>query len=479
MAENVVTTQMTQALLSTMDVVAPDKQKKLFRKYGNQAYEHFFMLRTMGFKLKATNRTYSHWEDRHILETITVDGNTSASATDGAAVVIPVADPFDADGNYYPRVNDELLFEGPLGDVQGIIIGIDPDPANPSFELTVTVVPASATKRIPALTDGQEIMFMGNTHSQGGGQPEGRQSKVQEFSNTLKIIKETKGAEGSALNDETWFDLYQMETIAPLPNGKTWGYYRKAIMDLDHEMACWFSGMFLFGEQVTNTLAVDTTNNNRRLHGTKGLFTESAERGHPFGYIPGTLSVPHFDTWNFIYEQEYNFGTEVMLYFGTELYDETQNMLTDFGRYTDMTLVTAARGGVKDAFFGGKEAWEMSVGFEYFNKSGRSYLMKKLTTFSNVKQYGALGYSKTKTGIILPVMWDKDPRTGEEIPTMGYRYSEQGGYNREYEIWTDGAAGGQEYIKYNGPIDAIKHYVRSEVGSEQYACNRNIVVTPT
>jgi hypothetical protein len=268
-----------------------------------------------------------------------------------------------------------------------------------------------------------------------------------------------------------------METIAPLPNGKTWGYYRKAIMDLDHEMACWFSGMFLFGEQVTNPLAVDTTNNNKKLHGTKGLFTESVERGHPFGYIPGSLSVSHFDTWNFIYEQEYNFGTEVMLYFGTELYDETQNMLTDFGRYTDMTLVTASRSGVKDAFFGGKEAWEMSVGFEYFNKSGRSYLMKKLTTFSNVKQYGAVGYSKTKSGIILPVMWDKDAKTGEEIPTMGYRYSEQGGYSREYEIWTDGAAGGQEYIKYNGAIDAVKHYVRSEVGSEQYACNRNIVVT--
>jgi hypothetical protein len=179
-----------------------------------------------------------------------------------------------------------------------------------------------------------------------------------------------------------------------------------------------------------------------------------------------------------IYEEEYSFGNDVMLYFATELYDEVQNALTDFGRYTDMTLVTAARRGVSDSFFGGKEAWEMSVGFEYFNKSGRSYLMKKLTTFSNIKQYHAVGYSKTKAGIILPLMWDKDPSTGEEIPTMGYRYSEKGGYNREYEIWSDGAAGGQQYVKYNGAIDQLFHYVRSEIGSEQYACNRNIVISP-
>ena len=477
MADNVVTTQMTQGLLSTMDIVPPDKQKRLFRRYGTQGYEHFWMLRTMGFKLKANNRVYSHYEDRYLLEVITVDGDITGSATPGAAVVIPCKDPFDADGNYYPRVNDELLFEGPSGDVQGIIIGVDPDPADPTLELTVTVVPASKDKKIPDLTDDQQIMFMGNTHSTGGGQPDGRQSKVQEFSNSLKIIKETKSSEGSALNDDTWFDLYQMETTAPLPTGETWGYYRKAVMDLDYEMACWFSGMFLFGEQVDNPLAVDTTNSNKPLYGTKGLFTETAERGHPFGYIPGTLSVSHFDTWNFIYEQEYSFGNEVMLYFGTELYDEVQNMLTDYGRYTDMTLVTAARRGVSDAFFGGKEAWEMSVGFEYFNKSGRSYMMKKLTTFSNIKQYGALGYSKTKSGLILPVMWDKDPKTGEEIPTMGYRYSEKGGYNREYEIWTDGAAGGQQYIKYNGDKDQVFHYVRSEVGSEQYACNRNIAVS--
>lgn len=479
MADNVVLTQMHQALLSTMDIVAPDKQKELFRRYRDQGYEHFFMLRTMGFKLPATNRTYSHWEDRYILETIVADGDVTGSASPGAAVVIPVKDPFDDDGYYYPRIFDELLFEGPQGDVMGIIMDIDTDPSDPSLDLTVTVIPADVTKSIPDLVDDQEVMFMGNTHSEGSGQPKGRQSKVEEFSNTLKIIKETKSATGSSLNDATWFDLYQMETITPMPNGKTWGYYRKAVMDLDHEMACWLSGMFLFGEQVTNPAAVDSNNQNRPLHGTKGLFTESYERGHPYGYIPGTLSVAHFDTWNFIYEQEYSFGTEVMLYFATELYDETQNFLTDFGRYTDMTLTTAARKGVADSYFGGKEAWEMSVGFEYFNKSGRSYMMKKLTTFSNVKQYGAMGYTKTKTGLILPVMWDKDPQTGQEIPTMGYRYSEQGGYNREYEIWTDGAAGGQDYIRYTGDTDEVKHYVRAEVGSQQYACNRNIVVSAT
>lgn len=478
MPENAVNTQMTQQFLSTMDIVPPDKQKKLFRRYGTQGFEHYWMLRTMGFKLKANNRTYSHYEDRYLLEVITVDGDVTGSAINGAAVVIPVKDAFDADGNYYPRINDELFFEGPLGDVMGIIIAIDPTPADPTHELEVTVVPSSKDKKIPDLSDDQQIMFAGNTYSTGGGQPEGRQSKVQEFSNTLKIIKETKSAEGSALNDDTWFDLYQVETTVPLPTGETWGYYRKCIMDLDYEMAVWFSNMFLFGEQVDNPLAVDTRNNNKALYGTKGLFTESKERGHPFGYIPGSIGISQFDTWNMIYEEEYSFGNDVMLYFATELYDEVQNALTDFGRYTDMTLVTAARRGVSDSFFGGKEAWEMSVGFEYFNKSGRSYLMKKLTTFSNIKQYNAVGYSKTKAGIILPLMWDKDPSTGEEIPTMGYRYSEKGGYNREYEIWSDGAAGGQQYVKYNGAIDQLFHYVRSEIGSEQYACNRNIVISP-
>ena len=474
MPENVVTAEMTQQMLSTMNVVPPDKLKPMYRKYKDQGYEHFFMLNVMGFKIPTANRKYSHFEEKYILETIVVDADTSGSAVAGAAVTLPVDDPYDTDGNYYPRLFDEYLVEGPSGDVVMIVVGITEGVGT----LDLTVVPSDKTKSIPDLTEGQEIMILGNTHSEGGGQPDGRQSKVEEFYNELKIIKETKGATGSSITDSTWFDMYKMETIAPLPNGETWGYYRKALIDLDHEMACWLSGALLYGEIVDNPLAIDSTNKNRTLYGTKGLFTDTAVRGHKYGYTPSFLSIADFDAWNFIYEQEYSFETEVMLYFATELYNEIQNELTEYGRYTDMSLVTASRKSMSDQYFGGKEHWEMSVGFEYFNKSGRTYMLKKLSTFSNVKQYGAPGYSKTKSGIILPMMYEKDPQTGQELPVMGYRYKELGGYNREYEIWTNGAAGGQTHIRYQGDKDKIYHYVRSEVGAQQVVVNRNIMVLP-
>jgi hypothetical protein len=469
----------TQTLLSTFDVVYPDKFKQKMARYKGQGWEHLFMMKTMGFSLPAANRTYSWYEDDHIIDYISTKTDEAATGAGNAMTITLSTDDVTADGEFFVRTRDHLLFEGSSGDVVGIIRSIDV--TTPSAPI-ITVYPAISTQEIPALTAGDPIMVLGNTMSEGSEQPDGRISRVTEYSNKLAIIGDTKVATGSSLNDKTWFEIAKSPTTHRLPNGETWGYYRKSIEDLDHQMYTWLSGLLLFGVQVSNTSAVDPVTS-KILTGTQGLFPYAYQEGTTYGYVPGTLNIYDFDSWDLTLEQEYSYGNEVMLYFATELDHEVENLLKEANQYTGAEFMRQGAQRLADQYFFAagdmREKIAMAIGFNYVVKADRTFHLKRMRTLSNPQTFGLSGYTKTKLGIILPMGTEKDPKTGQDLPTMGYRYSKLGGYNREYEIWVDGAAGGQQYVQYTGKSDNIYHYVRSEIGGQFIAGNRFIVINPS
>lgn len=465
MGEQAFQAQYNRPLLSSFGMLYPDKLDELFRRYGKQGYQYFLMLRALGFRLEAENEQYSHFEENYIHENFTEKTGAAQPAVGASIDITLSATDVTANDQYYPRVGDDLIFQTTTGRVVGNIYSID-DTTDPTAPV-LTVYPKRSTDQFPAVAAGTTLYIFSSSFAEGTTQPESRFSGTEEFTNTLKIIKESVESTGTALNQKLWFDIPWTQ------GGETWGYYRKALVDLDYRMALQIGGACLFDVQTTNTSLLDSTTG-YSINGTDGLFPTANTYGHQYPYTAGTLTVGDFDQWDRLLEQEFVTAKVVMMMEGVKLYQEVENMLVDYIKNTD---VDYTRKVVTDELFNGLQKMEVTVSWKYFTKSDRTFAFKRMHDFSNIKTYGSPGSKVPQLGILIPMDYTKDAKTGAGLPSIGYRYSKLGDYSREFEMWDIRGAGGNT-ASYNTAIDKIVTYSRAHIGAHQVGANRFIVLEP-
>jgi len=442
----------TNEIAISFDILKPEVWASLMRSHGKQKSEYFAAITQLGFKVAATNETFSHREDDWIHET--VKALNPAVGLAGAAttfVIDPVS--LDTEKRFYIREKDQILLQT---GVRAYVHDIDTTNINAPI---VTIYPNDPTA-IATVTAGDEIAIFSNGSDEGTDQPLGRFSGTRKYENDLQIIKETLSVTGTQMTDGLWFDTY---SYAGEKGEQLSAYYVKGQKDAEFRIALSMEGACLFGERNTNPLNVDPETG-KQLKMTEGTYTYMEKNGHIVNYTSGSFTVSKFNEINKIADKEVA-PDNYCAFLGIDIHDEFDDAFVDYNKDTNISFTQTVTGGKKN----------MDIGFDMLRKSGRTYGFKRLDSFSNAKTYGATGYDYVSQGMFIPLGYNKALNGGksQSLPTVGMRYKAKGSYNRYMEIWDNSGAGVGRKVTQN---DSRNLFLRSHIGSHNMVGNQMILL---
>lgn len=445
-------------VVSGFDIYKPEKQNVLFARYGDQGASFFQLLRSLGFETEVSLDTYGHYEENRTHEVVRVTANVTAGTPGATETLTMTSDSLDANNNFYLRQWDMILFPN---EVVGIVESIDiSTPAVPEFDVT----PVDVTEIIPTVALDDELVIMSNAFSEGSGQPQGAIRGTFEYDNDAQIIKETIGATGSEMVNQTWFAVNTF-------GQKTNAYYHLGQVDLDYRMALRVDGALLWGKRTSNTTPLVDPVTGRVIKSTEGLIPYIRRMGNEQTYTDGSFDVAEFDEMDNTLDREHA-GNYIMGLLGLDLHQQIENALVTYFANTNIVF---AKETVNEVLFNRNESLGASVNFKYLTKSERTFLMKRMGVFNNPKLYGATGYPMPKFGVFMPINRRKDPVSGNMVESIGCRYRGLGRYNRRMEVWSTGGAG--EGLKVND-IDARNWYQRTHIGAHYRGINQFVLLEP-
>ncbi len=460
--EGAIRTIYDSTFVSSLDLHKPQVLNKVFSRYNSQG-SAYLLMRALGFETPVAGDTYGHFEEDLYHQSFLQHTSPSvASATNGADVTLTLS----SDRNRteaYIRVGDIITFPD---ETQGFVISYDVDTG-------AAVVRPNGLYKLPVVDAGAELAITSGVFPEGSGMPEAVASGVTYFDNDAQIIKEAIGATGSELVNETWIPQYNEA-------GEFQGYYRTGQVQLDYRMLVKIDGMFWTGRRIDNTggRAVNATLSKYPNKASEGLIYSVRSHGHTHDYVPTEFDMADFDDVDLVLEREF-VGIDVPMWFpmGLSLYQEVENMLVD---YLANTNIEYARKAVNQSLFKGDESLGVSINFSYLQKSSRTYLMHRMGGFSNLKTFGLDGYPYEQMGLMIPLDKGRDPKTKEDIPSIGTRYRAMGAYNRRmitaplHGIGATPAGGIPVHT-----IDRTNTYQMSHMGNEFFGLNRMVIIDPS
>lgn len=465
MPQQATTTIFASDLISTFDIYKPEKLNKLFRVKGDQGYEYFMLLRSLGFELSVAQDSYEHYEERFIHDTFFVGANSGAGAP-GASVTITVSANSIQTFNstvftIYPRKWDKVLFNNE------VIASVTDVTITNATTATIQVTPSALTDSIPAVVTGQELVIESNAWAEGSAQPTGRLSGTDKYVNYVQIIKESLNATGTEMTNQDWFDTLMGDDGT---TKKILGYVMKGQLDMDYRMALLSSNALLFDKITTNTNAnlQDTSvSTNPFVKSTEGLIPATRRAGQVIPYPTGLFSINTLNQIDKRMDAQFC-GDDLMWLNGIEIGHQIEDANVNYFKETDINYVKT--------YFGGDEGLAMSVGFKSFTKSGRTHNFRKMGIFSHPKVGGATGYNYPGMALVLPMNKRKDKKTLEMIPSFGMRYKKLGEYSRMSEVWDVSGAGTGRKVIAN---DMANFYQRMHIGAHHIGVNRFILLDPS
>jgi hypothetical protein len=466
---NAVTHITDSTFVSNLDLHKPEILNKMFLSKGTQGIG-YLLTRSLGFETPVAADDYSHFEKDESHDSIKINAGVGPGAPGVSVNFVLDADSLDADNNYYPRLYDWVLFPNEVvGWIRSITVvagglglGVD--------EVTLEIRPNDILDAIPAVLADAYLPIVSSSFSEASGMPLPAITSAWKYTNTAQIIKEAIGATGTELVNQTWIDLYNEA-------GEFQGYYRTGQADLDYRMLTKIDGMFWFGKKIDNTAgrALDAVSG-YPIKGSEGLFPAIRRLGHVNGYVPGAFAVGKFDEYDRILTQEYiPSDIPIWMPMGLYLYQEIENELVTYFANTNIQF---AKQTVNDKLFKSNESLAASVNFKYLTKSDRTWLFNKMNGWSNPKTYGITGYDVEYQGLCIPLDKKKDPKSSEDIPSIGTRYRAMGRYNRRSITDTlsgIGAAGGRIPVD---TIDRTNTYQLAHMGNHFMGLNRFILIDP-
>ena len=460
-------------IVSGFDIHKPEKMNDLFMRYDDQGLSYFQLLRSMGFEKQVSLDTYGHFEENRTHDRIKVRAQVAAGAAGADMVIVLDTDSMDANLSFYPRLYDTVLFPG---GVTAYVQDIDvTTPADPEITFRLN----DETDTIPQVEAGQFLPIISNAFAEGSGQPEGAIRGVWEYDNDAQIIKETIGATGTEMVNQTWFKVTSDGKSIP-------AYYYLGQVDLDYRTSLRVDGALLFQKRTTyvsrtGTEPIDPLADNRQIKTTEGMFPYINRVGNVQPYTIGTFDIQDFDDANLILDREFA-GNHILFLLGIQLQAEVEDVLK---LYFADTNITYARQAANNALFNSNESLAASVNFKYLTKNERTYMFKRFANLSNSNTVGGwadvagefVGYSQTwpSVGVMLPLNRKKDPKTKNLVESIGTRYRGLGRYNRRMEVWSVGGAG--EGLKVT-EFDKRETYMRCHLGAHFRGGNQFILFDP-
>ncbi len=421
----------TTAFATTMDVSMPSKRNKLVRQYGDQGLSVIDILQSLGYFEPVAQIEWSHFLEEWIVGNFTVD---SINVAGTQATIVIAASSIDADGKFYPRIGDDLLF--PATNDTAHITNIS--------GTTITCELYDISSSYAGVVAGQTISIYSNAFREGTTQPDPRAAKFSEQTFKAKIIKETVTSTNTELDVQTWFN--SMTDGQGIPT-----LFSKAVLDAEYRMKAYSTGAALFDQPANNTALTSTG-----LRNMTGVVPFVSTGGNVDFYNPGLWNLD--DAYSMSNTLDSNFAPKESIgLLGNLFYQDVEKTLTDF--YTQNPIIFSKGGYTTEQ--------ELGIGFKSFSLDERTWHTMKMSIFSHPKMYAIPGYNVQGLGIFFPNKMTNSK--GGEIPYFGMRYLEQNGYSRKLRMWYTG--GGSNYAN-NTQVDASTLNLVMEAGTEPCAANQ-------
>ncbi|MHA1169433.1 MAG: SU10 major capsid protein [Candidatus Hodarchaeales archaeon] len=435
-------------IVSGFDVHKPENHNKLFERYGGQGMSFFMLLKSLGMMRSVAQEDYTKFIKGWIHESFKVNADLPSPGAGASGIYDLHPDSVDAANRIYERLYDTVYFQDGTTATITAVIGLGT--ATPQIELT----PNEVTQALPDVFANDEFGIVTNGHSEGSGQPRGRLTKIDTYTNNLQIIKESIEVTGSEMTNMSWLKFGNTDN-APL--------YTDALTDLEYRMALHMSGALLYQQKTTNVINDPTTGNPIRT--TEGLLPFMRRESPSLSVAPGTFTVNDFDTIDRFMDRAFS-GNNVLALIGIERHQEIENVLKDYFQDTNINYTNKV---INDVLFKGDESLAAYVNFKTFTKSERHYLLKRFNQLSHPKQGGVDGGAPVNTtvnlGFFIPMNKQRDAKTGEIMDNIGCTYKAFGGYNRKSKMWSTGAAGPDNMIK-TSDEDVRRFHLLSHIGGD-------------
>lgn len=456
---------LTDQLLTQYDALKPEHFGELQDRFGDQFVPFFQKLRAMGREEAVKSDVwYAHeenWKHKTIKVLTATPLNGVAGGDPGAGVVSDIVlDPADHDalGRSYPRVGDIVTIPG--SNVQARVM--TKTVTNPAAHV-IRISPQRAGDNIGPIAATTILAITNGSFGPGSGQPTGVNVGTTKRTFHAQIFKETMGFEGSSLIKEPWYKL---------PNG----WYSPALDDTAARLALKVDGALTTGQETTLASIVVPAGEpgaGNPIKTTKGMFPWVSELGRTIPVVPGNFDITILKTIElYLLSQGITSGAALAMV-GAKLSQDINDaaFAKIDGNGTDYTKV------VKSLFKGSNEL-AMSVNFKVLNMGNISLILNSMPVWSHPQYLGATGYDWESRGIVFPLATYKDPESGVNLQNLAIRYLSNFGYDRRFEVWRVGAAGGQGRSLYVDGVDQTNTYMRSHMGLQLLKANQGMILEP-
>jgi hypothetical protein len=390
----------------------------------------------LGNKKETTQQTFEHYEETFLHNHFTGvlgDGNGTLD------VDTAFSDDAANDGNVAMRVGDLLL--GGSGTLYYVLSGSVDD----------YVIKKVSDNSLAA--DGADTKFtiIGNAHAERTEQPVGITPRVDQYQNKCQIIKESFTVSGSEATNVIYVKVSNQE----FGTGYLW--YLQGEADTYQRFMDYSELAMIVGQSGDGAL-VDSSSG--KVVTTEGLLSFIENKGQTMDLGSSAITMADFDAAVKSLDKHRG-AKEMALYAGINLSLDIDDLLAAQGAY--------AAGGANYGTFANSKDMALNLGFNSFSRGGYTFHKKTYDLFNRPDLLGGDGFKFNGFGMCIPMDNQRDPRSGESIPSLRMRYKAANGYSREMEHWLTGSAVLQNRTNEK---DELRSHYRTERGFEGFAPNR-------
>jgi hypothetical protein len=410
----------TASIISANELftIYPEILPDLYYNYG-EGMKVFDILRyaMKGREELISSETYTAHEQNYPYRTVTMHTCVVAQAGGAAATFTLDASDLDTSNRYFIRKYDTLL----LGDVTTGLIGAwVENVVAVGATVTVTIRPQNINDILSAtyVYDGAVCPITGNAWAVETDSNTPTHVGFNELTYFAQIMKASIKFGGMELARKKWAAY----------DGNRFFNDEIARVEL-HELDAWCEMAMLVGQETTNTAitqasSVDSATN--RVRTNKGIWQLGGTYGKDVTFTgAGSFAITDFDAVAQYFETKGITNTSVLFTMGGDLMRRIEASAVGY--------ITGTSGGLNwlftpDAGGGDKN---LEVGFSHIKKAGITFLLHSNPIFNNSYYLGAKTLLFKDAGLMFPINYVKDGKTGLDIPNLSIKYCGLRTYNRK------------------------------------------------
>lgn len=294
-------------------------------------------------------------------------------------------------------------------------------------------------------------------------------SRIYRFENGTQIIKSAYVETGSSQTNKL-----PVKSV----KGQEGSYMVIGTEDMERLQMDRISGALWFGTEGDNiTVVSDATGTTVPVKYMQGLDNFVEQEGNILPFTSGGFDIDTFDALGEIFNRERIKSKDILMPAGFNFITQFNNSMKDFMDYTCFEYAKSNSAFGQNIFDGGDaKDFFLWLDFAGVRKNTYNFLLKHQAELDEQQGAGTEGYNWRETAYALPIeAFKNSDGSNAMVPTIGYRYKELNGYNREMEI---GYTGGAGKFKPTSSLDAMSVDVRSEIAGEYGLGNQMVKLTP-